>query len=120
MKGKLKKVWEFVKEHKAEVALITLGVVGTGVTIALATRKPTTSKLLTLECVEPEVVDIGCGKAEIMAKSDQYVELWVNEAVTLDDLGTMGESIAKAFPEIPEHHDKVQVMVNVYGLNKTE
>lgn len=123
MKDKLKKLWGFVKEHKKEV-LVTMGIVGTGITIALMSKGPSskqpTAKSKTTEFVyKPDIVDLGVGKAEVLSEGTNYKELWV-EKLSLDDLGVLGENLAKSIPEIPEHHDKVQVMVNVYGFNETE
>lgn len=123
MKDKLKKLWGFVKEHKKEV-LVTLGIVGTGITIALlckdhSAKQPIAKSKTTESVYKPDIVDLGFGKAEVFDEGTNNKALWF-EKLSLDDLGVLGENLVKGIPEIPEHYDKVQVMVNVYGLNETE
>ena len=118
MKQKLKKVLGFVKENQT-VLLVGAGIVGTVVVAIInAKRQPDLKNGVVLPVIEPKdyEVDLGIGTAEILSEGAEYKCLWVND-LTIDDIGLLGEKLRETYPTIPEHHNKVQVEVNVYDFD---
>ena len=130
MGQKFDKFKKFVKEHKTEIFVITVGA-GVGVCVGILGRKANQKQKLKLdqikkvaeEVLKPkpiEVKPLGIGTTSwVEYNSDRNVVLWIDD-INIDDLGTLGEKLREACSAIPEHHEKIQVMINAWDLKKNE
>lgn len=109
MKETIKNAWEWIKEHKKEIAIAACtGVMAIGGTILFKNCKEAAAirKALSTvkDCARPEkvnIIDLGVGKLDdALRYSDGTVELWLDN-VPLADMGTLGDAITAQIPGIP-------------------
>ena len=104
MKQKMKKVVNYIKEHKTEI------IVGSGVTILggicahkiykadKGTKCIKTNNILKVEHITD--VDLGVGKVEdIIRFPEGAIEFWVDN-VDIKDVGKLGESMMTNVPDV--------------------
>ena len=112
MNEKIKKAWEWTKEHKKEIALGACAAVVTacGIVLVKNSRYDTEIKSMLDDAKNasknwrPEklnVSDLGVGKLDdVMRYPNGVVELMVDN-IPLYDMGALGDAIASEIPDIP-------------------
>lgn len=125
MKEQLKKVLEFVKEHKKEI-LFGAGVTTVGILLCVVGVNRLDKKIQ-LAKAKPEpvvldpkdyMIDLGIGKtAEILSEDNGHKAIFV-DGLTIDDVGALGEKLREKYPEIPEHHNQVAVDIFICDLKE--
>ena len=93
-----KKVKEFVKTHKKEIALTALAVIGGTVVFAITKKKPKI-RSTTVNGVFNEITDLakpelGFGTITELWKEGDYTNAIVND-ITVADLGRFGDELCK-------------------------
>lgn len=120
MNEKIKKVWEWTKDHQREIVIAACtGVVAIGGTILFKNRKEAAiiQKALSTvkDCDRPEtvnIIDLGVGKLDdALRYSNGAVELWLDD-IPLADLGTLGDAITTQIDGIPGDN-KVWALLSV-------
>jgi hypothetical protein len=108
MNEKIMNAWEWVKDHKSEVAIAGCAAIigGCGVVLyknrqaSLAIRK-TIDAYKSHRPEKIEIIDLGLGKLEDAIKyPNGTVELWLDD-IPLKDMGALGDAITAQIDGIP-------------------
>lgn len=104
------KIMEWIKEHKAEILIVTGTAVLGGLCIYGVSKKTPKSDIKELfdsiDKIKPENIELDGFDVGMCDRAVKYpggvIDLWV-ENVKLEQMGDLGEEIIKRVPELPSN-----------------
>lgn len=122
---------EWIKKHKKEVAIGTVGAVGAGLLYyKFGIKRPTNLEIENNKCLEvaknflksdpiEKTIDIGIGTVTDYWKEGTYTNMILND-IKVSDLGLVGEKIIDTIEDITEDTDVTSVLGFINNISKED